>query len=89
MTGRIADGQLVTVSPLTDRDDKPEHAQLQTLESGDIVLCKVNGRYLVHLISAIKNRYPKQRFQISNNKGHVNGWISANGIFGKVVRVEV
>lgn len=51
---------------------------------GDIVLCKVNGRQYLHLISAIKNN----RFQISNNKNFVNGWVSHSSIYGLCVQVE-
>jgi hypothetical protein len=28
------------------------------------------------------------RFQIGNNRGRINGWITASGIYGKCVRVE-
>lgn len=73
MSGKIESGQLVTVSP-----------DITTIEKGDIVLCKVKGRYFCHLVSAAQG----DRFQISNNKNHVNGWIGKNGIFGKVIRVE-
>jgi hypothetical protein len=48
------------------------------------VLCKVNGREYLHLIKAISG----ERFQIGNNRGRINGWVSANAIFGKCVRVE-
>jgi hypothetical protein len=27
------------------------------------------------------------RFQIGNNRGRINGWISANAIFGKCIAV--
>ncbi len=74
MKPKIESGQLVTVSPV-----KPEE-----IEKGDIVLCKVNGRFFVHLVSAVQG----QRFQISNNKGHVNGWVGHNGIYGRVTKVE-
>jgi hypothetical protein len=74
MSGKIESGQLCTVSPVD-----PE-----TLEVGDIVLCKVNGREYLHLVKAIQGR----RFQIVNNRGRVNGWVSANAIFGKLVAVE-
>jgi hypothetical protein len=47
-----------------------------------VVLCKVHGTYYLHLITAKDG----QRFQISNNKGHVNGWTKT--IFGKVTKVE-
>jgi hypothetical protein len=28
------------------------------------------------------------RFQIGNNRGHINGWISAGAIFGRCNKVE-
>lgn len=75
MAGKIESGQLCTVEPICRHDD---------LEVGDIVLCKVNGNQYIHLIKAIQGG----RFQIGNNKGRVNGWVSANSIFGKCVKVE-
>lgn len=72
MTGKVNSGQLVTVKPV------------DTVEVGDIVLCKVNGAQYLHLVKAIQGK----RFQIGNNKGHINGWISRRGIFGKCVKVE-
>jgi hypothetical protein len=75
MTPKIKSGELCTVAPIVD------HA---TLEAGDIVLCKVNGSQYIHLVSAIQG----PRFQISNNKGHVNGWVTANAIYGKLVKVD-
>lgn len=74
MTGKIESGQLCTVQPI----------EAATLRVGDIVLCKVNGREYLHLIKAIQG----ERFQIGNNRGRINGWVSANAIFGKCVRVE-
>jgi hypothetical protein len=75
MAGKIESGQLCTVEPVTD---------LSTLAVGDIVLCKVRGQEYLHLIRAIQG----SRFQIGNNRGHVNGWISGNAIFGRCVRIE-
>ena len=75
MTPKITSGALCTVEPIAD------HA---TLQAGDIVLCKVNGSQYIHLVSAIQG----PRFQISNNKGRVNGWVTANAIYGKLVNVE-
>lgn len=74
MSGKIESGQLCTVDPM----------DVETLEVGDIVLCKVNGRECLHLIKAIQG----ERFQIGNNRGKINGWISSNGIYGKLLRVE-
>ena len=69
MVGRVEDGQEVTVSPV----------ETSTLVVGDVVLCKVHGREYLHLVKAIDD----ERFQIGNNKGHINGWIGKNGIYGK------
>ena len=75
MKGKIESGQLCTVKPIRDHS---------TLEKGDIVLCKVNGSEYLHLIKAIQG----PRFQIGNNRGRINGWIGANSIFGKCIRIE-
>ena len=75
MTPLLRSGQAVIVKALTEND---------ILKKNDIVFCKVNGHYYLHKISAIKHN---KRFQISNNHGHVNGWISRNNIYGKVVKV--
>jgi hypothetical protein len=74
MQGKIASGQLCTVAPVDPA----------TLAVGDIVLCKVNGRQYLHLVKAIQG----SRFQIGNNRGRINGWVSAGSIYGRCVRVE-
>ena len=74
MSGKIESGQLVTVEPLGDR----------TIEPGNIVLCRVNGVQYVHLVKAISG----ERFQIGNNRGRINGWISRRNIFGIVTRIS-
>jgi len=74
MKGKISSGQLCTVEPLAN----------QTLDVGDIVLCKVRGNQYLHLIKAIKGK----RYQIGNNRGGINGWITVNGIFGILTKVE-
>jgi hypothetical protein len=51
---------------------------------GDIVLCKVNGNQYLHLVKAIQGA----RFQIGNNRGRINGWITAASIYGKCTKVE-
>jgi hypothetical protein len=75
MTGKVNNNQLCTVEPLKDNS---------VLEKGDIVLCKVGGNQYLHLISAKDSH----RYQISNNKGHVNGWVNINCIYGKLIKVE-
>lgn len=68
MTPKIKSKEQITI--IKDFDD---------LKKGDIVFCKVNGRFFIHLITAIKGN----KYQISNNHGHVNGW--TNKIYGKVI----
>jgi hypothetical protein len=75
MKGKINSGQLCTVEPVHD---------LSVLQIGDIVLCEVNGNNFIHLIKAIQGA----RFQIGNNRGRVNGWVGANSIYGKCIKVE-
>jgi hypothetical protein len=74
MKGKIESGQLCTVEPAKETD----------LKKGDIVLCKVNGNEYIHLIKAIQG----ERYQIGNNKGRINGWVTFNSIYGKLVKVE-
>jgi hypothetical protein len=74
MTPRIESGQLCTVAPV-----KPAE-----LSVGDIVLCRVHGSEYLHIVKAIDGA----RFQIGNNHGRINGWISADAIFGRLERVD-
>ena len=73
MKPRIESGQLCTVTPIDG-----------TLKAGDIVLCKVAGKQFLHLIKAVQG----ERYQIGNNKGHINGWVGHNAIYGKLVKVD-
>lgn len=73
MRPKINSGDLVTVSKNYD-----------SLEKGDIVLCKVKGRHFLHLIKAIRG----DQYQIGNNKGGINGWITEKAIYGKLTEIE-
>jgi phage repressor protein C with HTH and peptisase S24 domain len=75
MSGKIESGQLCTVEPINETS---------TFAAGDIVLCKVGGKQYLHLIKEIKD----SKYQIGNNKDHINGWIAATAIFGKLSKVE-
>jgi len=74
MKGKIESGQLCTVAPVKEED----------IKKGDIVLCKVNGNEYLHLIMAVQGK----RYQIGNNLGRINGWVTFNCIYGKLVKVE-
>ena len=74
MSGRVNDGDTVTVAPLDPA----------ALAVGDIVLVRVRGTDYLHLIKAIDG----SRFLIGNNRGGTNGWVGAGALFGKAVSVE-
>jgi hypothetical protein len=74
MTGKVESGQLVTVAPVSG-----------PVAVGSVVLCKVNGSQYLHLVTAVGQ---DGRYQISNNKGHVNGWCVAANVFGVLTKVE-
>lgn len=79
MQPKIESGQKVTVEPIQDHEE---------VEKGDIVLCKVKGTHYVHLVTATQKKMGGMRFQIGNNKGHTNGWVFQDAVFGKVTKVE-
>lgn len=69
----IKSGQKHVLAPVKKWED---------CEVGDIVYCKVHGRFYTHLVKA-KNT--QQGLQIGNNRGHINGWTKA--VYGKVIEV--
>ena len=69
----IETGDLVKVEPVDNRK----------LNVGDIVLCRVKGRHYLHLIKATR----KGQYQIGNNKGHINGWIHKNAVYGIAMEI--
>ena len=75
MAGKVESGQLCTVVPVEAGG---------SCCVGDIVLCKVGGSEYLHLIKAVNG----ERFQIGNNRGGINGWVTSSSIFGKCIRVE-
>ncbi|MGI8922617.1 MAG: S24 family peptidase [Fimbriimonadales bacterium] len=74
MTGKVNDGDIVTVSPV----------DTSTLLVDDIVLVRVKGRDFLHLIKAIDG----ERVLIGNNRGGVNGWVGKGCVYGKAIAIE-
>ena len=72
MSGKIESGEEVTIEPVA----------IDTIEVGDIVLCKVKGKQYLHLVKGIKN--DSKQFLIGNNKGRLNGWTSYTNIYGRI-----
>ena len=73
MRGRIKSGQLVTIAPVDP----------SAVDVDDVVLVKWRAGYLLHLVKQRRDG----RFLIGNNIGRINGWVGAEAIKGKVVRV--
>jgi len=76
MHPRIKSGAVVTLEPV----------ELTDLKVGDAVFCKVRGNIFTHLVSAIKGGPNNRQVQISNLRGHVNGWTTT--VYGRVLEVE-
>ncbi len=68
----IKSRQPVEIIPITIED----------VEVGNIVYCKVHGKYYTHLVKA---KDTKKGLLISNNKGRENGW--TRQVYGKVVKI--
>lgn len=56
--------------------------KLEEVEVGDIVYCKVRGKFYTHLVKA-KNE--DKGLLIGNNRGYNNGWTKQ--VYGKVIQV--
>ena len=78
MTGRIGDGDLVTIAPC-GKDD---------LAADDIVLARVQRRRFSHLVLHLIHERDENLFLIGSNNGRLDGWIGFDDIFGKVSAVE-
>lgn len=78
MKGKVNSGDTVVMEKCLPED----------LKAGDIVLVRVKGRIYLHLIKALKGHGGKQKFQIGNNKGGINGWVGPNAIYGIVTEIR-
>jgi hypothetical protein len=76
MTPKIDSGDQVVV----------KKAPASACRVGDAVYAKVKGNYYLHLLSAIDET--QNRYQISNNHGHVNGWVTAENVYGLCTKVK-
>ncbi len=67
--------------PILTNPSTCEFKRMAQYEIGDIVFCKVKGRYIdAHKIT----KRDGDRYLISNNHGHDNGWTRI--VYGKVVK---
>ena len=72
MTPILKSGQKHELSP----------TQWETVDVGDIVYCKVRGKFYTHLVKA---KCLTKGCLIGNNHGNINGW--TKNIYGKVTKI--
>lgn len=82
-----------SMKPIINSKDKillqvVEYGTRPTYQIGETVYCKVNGRYYVHLVKAIKQNGKNFEYQIGNNRGGINGWTSEKNIYATVMTVN-
>jgi len=75
MRRKVNSGDKVTLDPVATDD----------VAVGDIVLVKVKGHVYLHLVKAVRGG---PQFQIGNNRGGINGWVSPQAIYGRATSVE-
>ncbi len=73
MRGKVEDGQEVLLRPVSEEE----------LSVGDIVLVRLKGTVLLHLIKAVA----PHRVLIGNNRGKINGWASKRAVYGLAIEV--
>ena len=71
MEPKIKSGSRVLIYPVNFAD---------SVEIGDIVLCRVKGSQYLHIVKDIR----KDRYLIGNNRGGINGW--TKNIYGIYIR---
>ena len=75
----VESGATVTLAPYAPGDEPAEN---------DIVLVKVRGVVYLHLVKALRGKADSRQYQIGNNRGGINGWVSRRAVYGEAVRVE-
>lgn len=70
--------------PILTNPSTCTYRRQQDYRIGDIVFCKVKGRYIdAHKITARQG----DRYLISNNHGHDNGWTKT--VYGRVIEAQL
>ena len=72
-----------SMTPIIETGSMLTFEKSSSYEVGDIVFCKVRGRFIdAHKITKKKD----DQYMIANNHGYENGWTSK--IFGKVIKIN-
>ncbi len=75
----IESGATVTLAPYGGGEEPAEN---------DVVLVKAKGTIYLHLIKAARGSAENRQYQIGNNRGGINGWVSRRAIYGKAIKAE-
>lgn len=78
MTGRINDGDLVSLSPCQEAD----------LSVNDIVLVRIQGKRFSHIVLHSILAIEGNQFLIGSHQERVDGWVERNSIYGIATQVE-
>ncbi len=78
MTGRINDGNLVTLEPCA----------AEALTAGTIVLVRIQGKRFSHIVLHSILSVEGDRFLIGSHQGRVDGWVDRGDIYGIATKVE-
>lgn len=79
MRPRVLSGSKVTLAPYAPQEEPA---------AGDIVLVKCKGNIYLHLVKAIRGSGGNRSYQIGNNHGGINGWVSRSAIYGRAVDIQ-
>lgn len=73
-----------SMSPLIKSGQEHKLAPVvwEDCEKGDIVFCRVKGRFYTHLVKA---KDQTKGLLIGNNKGNINGW--TRQVYGRVIEI--
>lgn len=74
----VESGATVTLAPYGEAEEPA---------TGDIVLVKAKGTIYLHLIKAVRGGTEGRQYQIGNNRGGVNGWVSRRAVYGKAIQI--
>lgn len=70
----LKSNQPVTLTPVNEETP---------LSIGDVVFCRVKGRYVTHKIHSLRGA----QYQIGNMRGFMNGWVTRDKILGLVTHI--
>lgn len=79
MRPKVESGATVTLAPYGEAEEPAVD---------DIVLVKIRGTIYLHLINALRGGPNDRQYQIGNNRGGINGWVSRPAVYGKAIAVQ-